>query len=61
MQHLGGALFTGDKKRGELIAATMLEAGSYFVNSMVKSGVRLPFGGIKQSGYGRELGLFGIH
>ncbi|MFI5157816.1 MAG: aldehyde dehydrogenase family protein, partial [Sphingobacteriales bacterium] len=58
---LGGAVFTQDKKRGEMIAATRLEAGSCFVNSMVKSDPRLPFGGIKQSGYGRELGVFGIH
>ncbi len=58
---LGGAVFTKDKKRGEMIAATQLEAGSCFVNSLVKSDSRLPFGGIKQSGYGRELGLFGIH
>jgi len=58
---LGGAIFTMDKKRGEMIAATKLEAGSCFVNSMVKSDPRLPFGGIKQSGYGRELGIFGIH
>jgi len=58
---LGGAVFTEDKKRGEKIAATRMEAGSCFVNSMVKSDPRLPFGGIKQSGYGRELGIFGIH
>jgi succinate-semialdehyde dehydrogenase/glutarate-semialdehyde dehydrogenase len=58
---LGGAVFTKDKKRGEIIAATQLEAGSCFVNSLVKSDPRLPFGGIKQSGYGRELGMFGIH
>ena len=58
---LGGAVFTADKKRGEIIAATRMEAGSCFVNSMVKSDPRLPFGGIKQSGYGRELGIFGIH
>ena len=58
---LGGAVFTKDKKRGELIAATKLEAGSCFVNSLVKSDPRLPFGGIKESGYGRELGIFGIH
>jgi len=58
---LGGAVFTGDKERGERIAAEQLEAGSCFVNSSVKSDPRLPFGGIKQSGYGRELGLFGIH
>jgi succinate-semialdehyde dehydrogenase/glutarate-semialdehyde dehydrogenase len=58
---LGGAVFTEDKKRGEKIAATRMEAGSCFVNSIVKSDPRLPFGGIKQSGYGRELGIFGIH
>ena len=58
---LGGAVFTRDVKRGEMIAATRLEAGSCFVNALVKSDPRLPFGGIKQSGYGRELGLFGIH
>lgn len=58
---LGAAVFTKNKKRGEHIAATQLEAGSCFVNTLVKSDPRLPFGGIKQSGYGRELGLFGIH
>lgn len=58
---LGGAVFTKDVARGEMIAATRLEAGSCFVNAGVKSDPRLPFGGIKQSGYGRELGLFGIH
>ncbi|MFI5160908.1 MAG: NAD-dependent succinate-semialdehyde dehydrogenase [Sphingobacteriales bacterium] len=58
---LGGAVFTKDKKRGENIAATQLQVGSCFVNALVKSDPRLPFGGIKQSGYGRELGLFGIH
>ncbi|PJJ79025.1 NAD-dependent succinate-semialdehyde dehydrogenase [Mucilaginibacter auburnensis] len=58
---LGGAVFTQDKERGELIAATQMEAGSCFVNGLVKSDPRLPFGGIKESGYGRELGMFGIH
>ena len=58
---LGAAVFTKDKKKGEKIAATQLQAGSCFVNSLVKSDPRLPFGGIKQSGYGRELGMFGIH
>jgi succinate-semialdehyde dehydrogenase/glutarate-semialdehyde dehydrogenase len=58
---LGAAVFTQDIIKGERIAATQLEAGSCFVNSMVKSDPRLPFGGIKQSGYGRELGIFGIH
>ncbi len=58
---LGAAVFTKDREKGERIAATQLQAGSCFVNSLVKSDPRLPFGGIKQSGYGRELGLFGIH
>lgn len=57
---LGGAVFTRDIKRGEHIAANLMQSGSCFVNAFVKSDPRLPFGGIKQSGYGRELGLFGI-
>jgi succinate-semialdehyde dehydrogenase/glutarate-semialdehyde dehydrogenase len=56
---LGAAVFTRDVKRGERIAGE-LEAGSTFVNALVASDPRLPFGGIKQSGYGRELGSFGI-
>lgn len=58
---LGSAVFTKDKERGERIASTQMQSGSCFVNALVKSDPRLPFGGIKQSGYGRELGLFGIH
>lgn len=57
---LGAAVFTTDLKRGEEIASKRLEAGSCFVNALVRSDPRLPFGGIKQSGYGRELGLYGI-
>lgn len=57
---LGAAVFTQDVKRGERIAAEALEAGSCFVNAFVKSDPRLPFGGIKESGYGRELSVFGI-
>jgi succinate-semialdehyde dehydrogenase/glutarate-semialdehyde dehydrogenase len=57
---LGAAVFTRDAARGERIAAAGLEAGSCFVNSFVKSDPRLPFGGIKESGYGRELSSFGI-
>lgn len=57
---LGAAVFTQDLKRGEKIAEEKLEAGSCFVNSFVKSDPRLPFGGIKESGYGRELSYFGI-
>jgi succinate-semialdehyde dehydrogenase/glutarate-semialdehyde dehydrogenase len=57
---LGAALFTQDLARAEEIAANQLAAGSCFVNAMVKSDPRLPFGGIKRSGYGRELSYFGI-
>jgi succinate-semialdehyde dehydrogenase/glutarate-semialdehyde dehydrogenase len=57
---LGAAVFTRDAARGERIAHEQLEAGCCFVNSFVKSDPRLPFGGVKQSGYGRELSVFGI-
>jgi succinate-semialdehyde dehydrogenase/glutarate-semialdehyde dehydrogenase len=57
---LGSAVFTADAERGERIARTGLEAGSAFVNTFVRSDPRLPFGGIKESGYGRELGTHGI-
>jgi succinate-semialdehyde dehydrogenase/glutarate-semialdehyde dehydrogenase len=56
---LGAAVFTSDPRRGEAVARR-LAAGSCFVNELVRSDPRLPFGGIKQSGYGRELGPFGI-
>ena len=58
---LGAAVFTTNIPLGEKIAREQLQAGSCFVNSLVKSDPRLPFGGIHHSGYGRELGLFGIH
>jgi len=57
---LGSAIFTRDAARGERLAAESLEAGSCFVNALVRSDPRLPFGGIKESGYGRELSVFGI-
>jgi len=57
---LGAAVFTRDVARGERIAALELEAGACFVNAFVKSDPRLPFGGVKESGYGRELSQFGI-
>lgn len=57
---LGAAIFTGDIERGERIATYELEAGCCFVNAFVKSDPRLPFGGIKSSGYGRELSHYGI-
>jgi succinate-semialdehyde dehydrogenase/glutarate-semialdehyde dehydrogenase len=56
---LGAAVFTRDVARGERLARE-LEAGCTFVNALVASDPRLPFGGIKQSGYGRELGSYGI-
>lgn len=57
---LGSCVFTQDLARGECIARERLEAGSCFVNALVKSDNRLPFGGVKASGYGRELSAFGI-
>ncbi len=56
---LGAAVFTRDLARGRRIASTEIESGVCCVNDLVKSDPRLPFGGVKHSGYGRELGLFG--
>jgi len=56
---LGAAVFTRDVLKGEKIATHELQAGSCFVNALVKSDPRLPFGGIKDSGYGRELSHYG--
>ncbi|MDE2195895.1 MAG: NAD-dependent succinate-semialdehyde dehydrogenase [Gammaproteobacteria bacterium] len=56
---LGGSVWTRDAARGEAFARR-LQSGSAFVNGLVKSDPRLPFGGIKQSGYGRELARHGI-
>jgi len=58
---LGSCIFTEDVEKGERIAKYEIEAGSCFVNQFVKSDPRLPFGGIKASGFGRELSSFGIH
>ncbi|MFC1791531.1 NAD-dependent succinate-semialdehyde dehydrogenase [Gemmatimonadota bacterium] len=57
---LGAAVFTRDVARGTGIAREQLEAGACFVNAFVRSDPRLPFGGVKESGYGRELSPFGI-
>jgi succinate-semialdehyde dehydrogenase/glutarate-semialdehyde dehydrogenase len=57
---LGAAIFTRDVERGRRIAAERLEAGNCFVNAFVRSDARLPFGGVKGSGFGRELSAFGI-
>jgi succinate-semialdehyde dehydrogenase/glutarate-semialdehyde dehydrogenase len=57
---LGSGVMTGDLERGRRIAAEELEAGLSFVNENVRSDPRMPFGGVKHSGYGRECGAFGI-
>jgi succinate-semialdehyde dehydrogenase/glutarate-semialdehyde dehydrogenase len=57
---LGACVFTSDEERGERIATERLEAASCFVNDLVRSDPRLPIGGVKESGYGRELGRQGI-
>ena len=57
---LGAAVFTRDLERAERIARTGLEAGACFVNGFSRSDPRLPFGGVKASGFGRELSEYGI-
>ena len=57
---LGSAVFSGNTERA-LAIADQLDAGCCFINSMVKSDPRMPFGGVKQSGYGRELSSYGMH
>jgi succinate-semialdehyde dehydrogenase/glutarate-semialdehyde dehydrogenase len=57
---LGAAIISSNTAHAEQLAAEHLEAGNCFVNDFVHSDTRLPFGGIKQSGYGRELGSFGM-
>ncbi|MFB6074279.1 MAG: NAD-dependent succinate-semialdehyde dehydrogenase [Haloarculaceae archaeon] len=56
---LGASVWTADHERGERVARAF-DAGAAFVNELVKSDPRLPFGGVKSSGYGRELGRRGI-
>lgn len=57
---LGGAVFTRDVAKGRKLAREQLHAGAIAVNDFVRSDPRLPFGGIRMSGYGRELSSFGI-
>jgi succinate-semialdehyde dehydrogenase / glutarate-semialdehyde dehydrogenase len=57
---LGGCVITRDLARGERLAAQHIESGVVFVNEPVRSDARLPFGGVKESGYGRELSGYGI-
>ncbi len=57
---LGAGIFSKNRARAEKLAAKELQAGNCFVNAFVHSDARLPFGGAKQSGYGRELSEFGI-
>jgi succinate-semialdehyde dehydrogenase / glutarate-semialdehyde dehydrogenase len=57
---LGAGVYTSDIEKGKSLAEKGLEAGCVFVNDFVKSDPRLPFGGIKESGYGRELSAIGI-
>ena len=56
---LGGCIWTKDIEQG-IKFARQIESGAVFVNGMTKSDPRLPFGGIKKSGYGRELSHYGI-
>ena len=56
---LGASIWTSNIDRA-LRLARQIEAGAVFINEMVKSDPRLPFGGIKKSGYGRELSAYGI-
>ena len=57
---LGASVWTQDRDRGEAVARKIV-AGACFVNAIVRSDVRLPFGGTKASAFGRELAEHGIH
>jgi len=58
---LGGAIFTADIDKAMDIARTKIDTGNMAINGFVKSNPHLPFGGTKNSGYGRELSYHGIH
>ncbi|MEO7210933.1 MAG: aldehyde dehydrogenase family protein, partial [Chitinophagaceae bacterium] len=57
---LGASIWTKDLEKG-MLYAKKIQSGSVFINSLVKSDPAMPFGGIKKSGFGRELGKWGIH
>jgi succinate-semialdehyde dehydrogenase/glutarate-semialdehyde dehydrogenase len=57
---LGSCVISRDQPRAERIATEMLDAGMAYVNRELYEDPRLPFGGVKESGYGREMGVFGI-
>jgi succinate-semialdehyde dehydrogenase/glutarate-semialdehyde dehydrogenase len=57
---LGGSIWSRDIEKAQALAKE-IESGAVFINAMVKSDPRYPFGGVKKSGYGRELSHFGIH
>jgi succinate-semialdehyde dehydrogenase / glutarate-semialdehyde dehydrogenase len=56
---LGASIYTEDREKG-LFVAKQINSGSIFINNMVKSDPRIPFGGVKKSGYGRELAMHGL-
>jgi succinate-semialdehyde dehydrogenase/glutarate-semialdehyde dehydrogenase len=58
---LGGGIFSSNAERAQELVAKKMESGFVVVNDFVKSDARLPFGGVKESGHGRELGSFGFY